>query len=58
MPVSPSEFLRYETCSALSVPGDRLGNVGKTYEVIVYMCNEDHSEDMILLDAEPEVQPY
>jgi hypothetical protein len=58
LPVSPSEFLRYKTCSILSVPGDRLGSVGKTTEEIVQMENEAHPEDMILLDSEPEVQPY
>jgi hypothetical protein len=58
LPVSPSEFLGYETCRALSVPGDRLGSAGKTTEEIVQMWNEAHPEDMILLDSEPEVQPF
>ena len=58
MPVSPSEFLRYETGSAHSVPGDRLGSVGKTTEEIVQMWNEEHPEDMISFSAEPESNPF
>ena len=58
MPISLSEFLRYETCSALSVLGDRLGSAGKTTDEIVQMWNEAHPEDMIILDTEPEPQSF
>lgn len=58
MPISLSEFLRYDTFSALSILGDRLGSAGKTTDEIVQMWNEAHPEDMIILDTEPESQPF
>ena len=48
---------------ALNAPGAFTGkvnnsaNVGKTTEEIVYMWNEEHPEDMILSDTEPEPNP-
>jgi hypothetical protein len=58
LPISPSEFLRYKTCSALSVPGDCLGHTGKSTEEIVDMWNGAHPEDMIILESQPEAQPF
>jgi hypothetical protein len=49
---------------ALNVPGSFTGkvnnsaNIGKTTEEIADMWNEAHPDDMILLDSEPEPQPF
>ena len=56
--VSPSEFLRYETCSGLSAPGDRLESTGKSTEEIMELWNEAQPEDMIILESQPEEQPF
>ena len=49
---------------AMNVPGAFTGkvnnnaNIGKSTEEIVDMWNENHPEDMIILESQPEEQPY
>ena len=49
--------------SALNVPGaftgkvDNSANIGKTTDEIVSLWNQDHPDDMIIVEAEPELNP-